>query len=298
MTGAGARLELPPSGEVHVWHADLAVPDARWRQLAATLALDERERAARLRAESQRRRFVAGRGLLRVILGAYLGLEPGRIRLAYGATGKPHLAGIETPLTFNLAHAEEVAVCAVATGFPVGVDVERLRPLPYMREVAACCLSERERAFLASLRGAERVHAFFRAWTRKEAWLKAVGYGLAFGPERVEVTLAAGEPARLVTVFGHPDAPHQWSLHDLPLRPRYAAALATSRLVRRCSWRRWAWESVPRDSARGESPPRSRAGSASIPRPGGSGGAGGGARCEGSSRAFGLASARRLRWPP
>ena len=85
----------------------------------------------------------------------------------------------------------------------VGVDVERLRPVPDMLEIAACCFSERERAFLAELDGAERVDAFFRAWTRKEAWLKATGYGLALGPERVEVTMAAGEPARLLGVDRH-----------------------------------------------------------------------------------------------
>lgn len=235
------RMELPAVGTVHVWHAGLEMPDVHWRELAASLTPDERERAARLRSDLHRRRFVVGRGLLRAILGTYLGLDPGQIRLAEGHAGKPHLAGIEAPIAFNLAHADELAVCAVATRVEIGVDVERVRPLPDMLHVAACCFSERERTFLARLAGAERAGAFFRAWTRKEAWLKATGYGLAFGPEGVEVTLGAKEPARLLAVAGLPDAPKRWSLHDLPLRQGYAAALAASGPVRQRMCRAWAW---------------------------------------------------------
>jgi 4'-phosphopantetheinyl transferase len=246
-------MELPAMGTVHVWLAGLELPEAHCRQLAVSLTPDERERAACFRSDLHRRRFVVGRGLLRAILGAYLGLDPGRIGLAKGPAGKPYLAGIEAPIAFNLAHSDDLAVCAVATSAEVGVDVERLRPMPDMLHVAACCFSERERAFLTRLAGAERVGAFFRAWTRKEAWLKATGHGLVFGPEGVEVTLGAGEPARLLAVAGLPDAPQRWSLHDLPLRPGYAAALAASGPVQHRLCRAWAWGRVPRAS-----PPGSR----------------------------------------
>jgi len=245
VTRAGTRMELPAPGTVHVWHAALEPPDVRWQELAATLAPDERERVARLRPGPHRRRFVAGRGLLRVILGAYLGSDPGRVPLAYGAAGKPHLAGTAAALAFNLSHSDGLAVCAVAVDREVGIDVERLRPIPDMLEIAACCFSARERAFLAWLDDAERVGAFFRAWTRKEAWLKATGCGLPLGPERVEVTMAAGEPPRLLGVAGLADAPRRWSLHDLFLRPGYVAALAVSDPVRRCLCRAWPWCGSP-----------------------------------------------------
>ncbi len=251
MTGPVRRVGLPAPGEVHVWHAALEPPDAsRREELAAALTRDERERAERLPPGPLRRRFVAARGLLREILGTYLDLEPGSVAFAYGTAGKPRLAGDAPTLAFNLAHSEDLAVCAVAApGREVGVDVERLRPVPCMAGVAACCFSPRERALLAALGGAERVRAFFRVWTRKEAWLKATGFGLPLGPERVEVTLAAGEPARLLGVADVPglaDAPRRWSLRDLDLRPGFAAALAAAGPIRACACRAWPAAEPPR----------------------------------------------------
>ena len=113
-----------------------------------------------------------------------------------------------------------------------------------MLAIAGCFFSARERALLARLDGAKRARAFFRAWTRKEAWLKATGCGLPFGPEHVDVTLAAGEPARLLAVAGLPDAPLRWSLRDLALRPGYVAALAVPGPIARCLCHAWAWASA------------------------------------------------------
>lgn len=236
-----AGIEPLAAGTVHVWYAELGLLDAYWRELAATLAPGERERAARLRHEPHRRSFVASRGLLRVILGAYLDWDPSRISFACGAAGKPHLAGAPSNLAFNLSHSDELVAYAVAMDREVGIDVERLRPVPEMLAIAAFCFLAQERRFLTQLDEAERVNAFFRAWTRKEAWLKATGRGLPLGPRCVEVTMAAGEPARLLRITGIADAPRHWSLHDLRLRPGYAAALAGPDPIRPCLCRAWSW---------------------------------------------------------
>jgi 4'-phosphopantetheinyl transferase len=244
--------ELPGPGAIHVWHAGLEPPATRWQELAAALTRGERERAERLPAGPHRRRFVAGRGLLREILGAYLGLNPGAVPFAYGPAGKPRLAGDGPGLAFNLSHSANLAVCAVAApGSEIGVDVERLRPLSDIAGTAACWFSPRERALLAVLDGDERVRAFFRVWTRKEAWLKATGFGLPLGPERVEVAVAPVEPARLLGVAGIADAPRRWSLRDLDLRPGFAAALAVRGPIRECACRAWPTATFSAAGARG-----------------------------------------------
>jgi 4'-phosphopantetheinyl transferase len=233
-------IELPV-GEVHVWHAGLELSEAHWQQAAATLAPDERQRAARFRFERHRRHFVAGRGLLRQILGAYLGIDPGGVRLTYTACGKPCLALPRSALAFNLSHADGLAVVAVTRDREVGIDVERVRPMADVLEIAGRHFSAWEQDLLARLSSAQRQTAFFRAWTRKEAWLKASGVGLAFPLERVEVTMADGKPARPLGVEGDVQEPRRWSLHELRPWPGYIAALAVSGTINRYLCRAWRW---------------------------------------------------------
>jgi 4'-phosphopantetheinyl transferase len=239
----GALIELP-AGEVHVWHAGLELAETHWRQAVATLAPDERERAARFRLERHRRRFVAARGLLRQILGAYLGLDAGGVCLAYTANGKPGLAASEARLAFNLSHADGLAIYAVTRDRQVGIDVERVRPMADLLEIAGQHFSAREKDLLARLSGARRRTAFFRAWTCKEAWLKSSGVGLAFPLARVEVTISDSEPSRLLSVEGDAFAAKRWSLHELRPRPGCMAALAVSGTIDRCLCRAWHWRAV------------------------------------------------------
>jgi 4'-phosphopantetheinyl transferase len=209
--------------EVQVWLADLdRLPDAA---LAGSLSADERERGRRLRFDRDRRRFVAARGLLRGLLARHLGLEPGRLRFRYGATGKPFLAGADGP-RFNVSHSGGLALLAFAWGREVGVDVEQTRPVPEAETIARRYFSAREAAELARLPGSEREAAFFRCWTRKEAFIKATGEGLSRPLDAFDVTLAPGEPARLLRVAGEPEAACRYWLEDLSPGRGYAAALA------------------------------------------------------------------------
>src|SRR5262249_20133919 len=142
------------------------------------LAPDEKERAARFHFEHLRSAFIAARGVLRCLLGGYLNRHPGRVQFRYGARGKPALepdAGIE----FNLAHSGGLAVLAFASGCPIGVDLEQIRPIPELREIAARFFCAEEAAEIASLPSGERQRSFFRCWTRKEAYIKATGDGLS-----------------------------------------------------------------------------------------------------------------------
>jgi 4'-phosphopantetheinyl transferase len=220
---AARDAERLDGGEVRVWSAHLdRLPAAL---LARSLSADEQERARRFHFERDRRRFAAARGLLRHLLGGYLGLDPARLRLRYGPWGKPSLAEDEG-LRFNVSHSGGRALLAFAWRLDVGVDVERIRPVPEAEDLARRYFSPREGADLLRLAEGERQAAFFRCWTRKEAFVKATGDGLSRPLAAFDVTLAPGEPARLLRVDGEPDAARRFWIEDVSPAPDFAGALA------------------------------------------------------------------------
>lgn len=211
-----------------MWRVGLDPSPARRRRLALTLSREERERAARLRLDRDRRRFVVARGGLRMILGEYLGVDPGEVEIGRSERGKPRLTRDGTGLRFSLSRSGELALCAVAWDREVGVDVERLRPIADALEIAEHFFSERERQALRRRDDERRQRAFFRVWTRKEAWLKACGVGLTLPLDRVEVSVEEDEPARLLSVPDDSSPASCWSLHELAPSAGYLAALAVA----------------------------------------------------------------------
>ena len=241
-TGRRGRLDLESRpvlerDEVHVWRVAHGSA-TRLPDLTRTLSADERARAACFRFERDRDRFVAARGMLRTILGLYLDREPARLRFCSGANGKPALAPEDDGdrLCFNLAHADDLALYAVARGREVGVDLERIRVDLDIEAMAAVTCAPRERAALAALSPEHRPEAFVALWVCKEAYAKAVGLGLSLSPERIEVT-PGPEPRVTILVDGAPP-PGRWHARTLSAGPDNAAALVVAgdepRVVLKC----------------------------------------------------------------
>jgi 4'-phosphopantetheinyl transferase len=168
---------------VDVWLVDL---DRGPAGSVAILDSDERRRADALRSATLRRRFVAARAAQRTILGERLGVAPEHVRFGYGARGKPYVDG---GVQFSASRSDALALVAVARGFRVGVDLERRRALDDLAAVARTALSPAELGRWAALPARERLAALYRVWTRKEAYLKATGDGIADGLAGVEVGL-------------------------------------------------------------------------------------------------------------
>ena len=161
------------AGDVHVWQAGLDQPDVVLGGLESLLSTNERERAGRFHFERDRRRFVAGRGVLRAIIGAYLGVRPEQVMFGYGQRGKPALAMplAQGELRFNVSHSHDLALFAFACGQEVGVDLERMRPIVDAEQIAQRFFSVSERSILQSLPVERREVAFFICWTRLVAYI-------------------------------------------------------------------------------------------------------------------------------
>lgn len=173
---------------------------------------DERVRASRFRFEKHRQNFVVGRGVLRLLLSRYLGMPPEDVRFTYGAQGKPALEGEHSAdsLRFNASHSGELAVYAFVRECEVGVDVEFIKTDFETEEIAERFFSAPEIRALRALPAAEKPAAFFRFWTRKEAYIKAIGSGLSHPLDQFDVT--APIPG--------------WSIVDLDVGSGYASAAA------------------------------------------------------------------------
>jgi 4'-phosphopantetheinyl transferase len=216
-------FEAPAQTEIHVWYRSLEVSVAEREALAALLGPEERQRAARFHFEAGRDAFIASHGWLRTLLGRYLNADPGSLEFTFGDRGKPALRG--TPLRFNLSHSGAMAACAVTRNEEVGIDIEWIRPMRDLEMVARRFFHAEECRKLLGLSEAIRAPAFFHCWTRKEAYIKALGDGLFAPLDRFEVTLAPGEPAAFIQIDGRPAAA-EWSLFGLDVGPDYAGAVA------------------------------------------------------------------------
>ncbi len=221
MSASVATWHHPPEhpalapDEVHVWFVNLAVDAHHVAQLTASLPWTEQQRALAFRSDSARTQFVVTRSSLRSILSAYLDVSPLHLKFMHGPQGKPALAGQFSWLHFNVSHSHDVALIAVTRRGEVGVDIERIRPFANDLGMAERFFSPRETALLRALTGPARCEAFFHAWTRKEAFLKASGQGLSYGLERVEVTLLPEEEVRFLRIDGCEQLAAQWSLRHL-----------------------------------------------------------------------------------
>lgn len=220
------------SGDVCVRACALDLLDHEVQALYPLLSDSERHRADRFCFPRDRTRFVVARGLLRTHLGAYLGLEPGRVVIAQAAHGKPYVEtlGHVARLGFNLSHSGGLALYAFSWDREVGIDVEQVRPLDDLDRLASRSFSPREYAEWRQYPRDEQLEAFFRGWTRKEAFVKAIGLGLSYPLGTFDVSL--GPSAALLRFEGPSEAP--WTFQHLDPSPGYVATVVAegeSRIV-------------------------------------------------------------------
>jgi len=213
-----------PQDEVHVWRASLNASMTQIADIEGVLSDEEIRRANKYYFCQHRRRYIVGRGLLRTILGRYLEMPADSLSFDYSCRGKPELADIcrESGIRFNLSHSGVVVIFAITRDRSVGVDVEDQHRALDMDKVIRRSCSKREKADLKNVPQEMKRQAFFNCWTRKEAYVKAHGDGLAMALNQFSVSLIPGEPARLLDNVQ--DA--RWSLQEIDAGAGYIAAVA------------------------------------------------------------------------
>ena len=216
------------SNEVHVWRANLNVHSDRLRKYYQTLSTDERNRSARFKFQKDRDGYIAAHGILRVILSRYVALKPRHLRFCRNAFGKPSLdtsAG-SVPIRYNMSHSQGLCLYAFSRDRDVGVDLEFLRSIDDMEAIARHFFSPQEVETLLALPGERQREAFYKCWTRKEAYMKARGVGLSLPLDRFDVSLSPDEPAMLLASREDPQELSRGKLLGFTPRSGFVAALA------------------------------------------------------------------------
>ena len=223
-TGAAMRFA---GDTVEVVSVRLDAKLAAVGEFAQCLSDGERLRASRFVFERDRRRFIVGRARLRHLLASQLGVPPDAVELVYGPRGKPGLSRrfADAALCFNVSHSEDVAVYAFSRGREIGVDVEAVREWRDTDNIAARFFSRRENEAYLALDPRDRPLGFFNCWTRKEAFIKALGDGLYHPLDRFDVSLAPGEPARILRIENTSGDACGWALHGFSLGPGLVGAV-------------------------------------------------------------------------
>lgn len=228
VTGASVAPRLPRD-VAHLWEQPLN----EWQALdrcAELLSAEERTKASQYRVERPRRQFILTRGTLRLLLGSYLEKDPAELNFRYTEYGKPFLEE-SGDLRFNVSHSDGMALLAFVRGREIGVDIEKISTTRDVQHLAQRFFSARERDNLARLSGKELQQAFFRCWTRKEAYIKAMGEGLSLPLDQFDVSVLPHEANALLATRPDPSEARRWQLSEVPSNPEYAAAVAVELAV-------------------------------------------------------------------
>ena len=182
-------------------------------------------RASRFVFEQHRNAFIVARAALRRVLSLYLDASAADLSFDYGAHGKPVLAG-GSRVQFNASHSGDLCVFGISLTTPVGIDVEEIRPMPDLLSMAQRFFSAEEYQELLTLSRAQQQDAFFRCWTRKEAYVKTLGEGLSTPLDSFRVSMKPDASGAFLPLNGNDNFLHGWTLHHLEPAPGYFGAVA------------------------------------------------------------------------
>lgn len=212
--------------EVHLWYTSPSTMQFDAAAFQIMLSADEAERMARFHFERDQNNFLFARGMLRILLGSYLGAPPAGLCFAYSSHGKPSLASSPEQLQFNLSHSGGKVLIGFTQGRRIGVDIEEIRRDLELLDVAERFFSSAENEALGLVPESGRHQAFFSCWTRKEAFVKAKGEGLSCPLNSFDVSIAPEDEEVSLSIRGNLSESSRWKLHSLNLFEGHAAAVA------------------------------------------------------------------------
>lgn len=226
--------------ELHIWRARLDLSETHVAEYWPLLSRAEQARASRFKFAQHRRRFIIAKGILRTLLARYLIKPPAAINFIYNPFGKPELASrtLTPVLHFNSSDSNEMALYAITKTTPVGVDIEYQQKSVEAQAIAERFFADSEMEILRALPEEKKSAAFFAIWTRKEAFIKAVGEGLSFSLKKFAVN--ATTPAALLSVHEDINEASHWSIINLAPAEDYAGAVAIREHIATINY--WDWD--------------------------------------------------------
>lgn len=232
---ADSLPSLPQAGQVHLWRSPLSLEAAQTQQHYGLLSSEEKQRAAKFHYPEDRDHFINARGILRRLLGQYLSISPTEIAFTFTEFGKPGLA-IDTSLSFNISHAGGYGLFGFSSGAPLGVDLEKVDASIEVERLAVRFFSPTEAAAVLALSATDRPAAFFRTWTRKEAFIKAHGKGLSLPLDQFTVTVSLEDPVQFQRIDWAPEMVAEWSLTSFMVREELPGAVVLRGKIQGCSF--------------------------------------------------------------
>ena len=190
------------------------------------LSTEERDRVRSFREAKVRKMFTLAHGVLHALLGRYLGVGASAVSFKYGVHNKPSLETCNSTLQFNMSRSDDLAVYAFASDCQLGVDVERIRWIPDLESITRRFFTLEEHSQLCGLDGRDRCQAFFNCWTRKEAYIKAIGDGLSIPLNSFQVSLRPNEPATFRRLLSVSETRRSWRLCHFAPTLEYIGAVA------------------------------------------------------------------------
>lgn len=238
----GSRTLRIADGEIHVWRVALNTTAVEEQSARHLLSPDETARCNRFKFPYLQRRYAVARAALRRILASILDCAPDEIQFTYGPQDKPALADTSSGLQFNVSHSEDLALIAVGRCEALGVDLEIMKPDRACRQIAERFFAPEEIDALDALAGGAYTEAFYRCWTRKEAFVKALGGGLSISLRSFAVSL--DKAPRLIRLDTPNDTLKSWQLFSTTPSHEFAAAIA-ARNARNVYFWNWRSEQEP-----------------------------------------------------
>lgn len=223
---------------VHVWFADVMANESNYRSNYALLSKEETRRAETFKFEKDKKKYVVSKGILRRLSSFYLHIAPEDVVFDYGEFGKPSF-GFTTKLKFNTSHAGDKAVFVFTENNSIGVDIELIKSDLDVMNLAENFFSEKEISDLANLHSSERNVAFYRCWTRKEAFIKAKGIGLSFPLKSFSVSTNSDMQAELLETDWNPSERLSWKLFSHKPTENYISAIAIQGAVGSIRYSDW-----------------------------------------------------------
>jgi len=225
---ANQKLPIPLHEHVDIWKICLKASDSQLSDYWQILSTEEKDRALQFYFKKETNAFIVSRAMLKTLCANYLYLKPQEIQLSYGEFGKPYLKA--SNLDFNISHSAGQALMAFTSGSEIGIDIEKLNPDIEIEKLVKRFFSINEAKTVLALERSQRVTAFFKCWTRKEAFIKAVGKGLSFPLDQFDVTIH--EEVKFLSINGDENLAEEWSLVSFAPEKNFTAAFSMKNKIK------------------------------------------------------------------